>query len=271
MHRTSIQPPSAISTSGSLYGCQRRRPSQAPSPYLQQEAIRRARSHITRRREATDCRSTGSSSVSAGGDDVPTAAEVSRSAVPAGRTGRQAAAELSTWLWGLVKAIPPSILAFLSLWVFVFFPWLRPWEPPVERRISITDLVLGERDKDLGDGVVVNAIFFVVEAVGYDADDVAVEWLEYDVQTRQRLEEMPTPEPWGVIDFDTRSDRVIGEIDVPPPENHPGCVFVRVLLRPDRPNGDAALLDAADSAAFHPTNGTDPDCPDATPAVPPLR
>jgi len=185
---------------------------------------------------------------------------------------RHAFTDLFTWLWDLVKAVPPSILAFLSLWVFVFFPWLRPWEPPVERRISITDLVLGERDKDLGDDRLVNVIVFVVEAFGYDADDVRVDWLEYDVQTRQRLAEMPTPEPWGVIDFDTRSDRVIGEIDVPPPEDHAGCVFVRVRLRPDTSNGDtAALLDAADSAAFDPINGTNPDCPDATPAVPPLR
>jgi hypothetical protein len=189
-----------------------------------------------------------------------------------GGPGRRALMDFSTWLWGLVSAVPPSILAFLSLWVFVFFPWLRPWEPPVERRISITDLVLGERDKDLGDGRFVNAIFFVVEAFGYDDDDVAVEWLEFDVQSRRRLAEIPTPQPWGVIDFDTRSDRVIGEIDVPPPENHPGCVFVRVLLRPETSSGDtAALLDAADSAAFDPLDATNPECADATPAVPPLR
>lgn len=189
-----------------------------------------------------------------------------------GGSARRTLTELSTWLWGLVSAVPPSILAFLSLWVFVFVPWLRPWEPPVERRISITDVVLGERDKDLGDDVFVNVIVFVVEAFGYDGDDVTVEWLEYDLQTRQRLRELPTPEHWGEIDFNTRSDRVIGEIDVPPPEDHAGCVFVRVRLRPYTTTGDAeALLAAADSAAFDPFTGMNPECPDATPAVPPLR
>jgi hypothetical protein len=176
------------------------------------------------------------------------------------------------WLWGLVKAVPPSILAFLSLWLFVFFPWLRPWEPPVERRIAISDLVLGERDKDLGDGRIANAIFFEVEALGYDADDVAVDWLTFDVQTRRRLEEMPTSERWGIIDFDTRSDRVIGEIDVPPPVDHPGCVFVRVLLRPVTASVNAAaMLDAADTPAFDPSDAMNPACADGTPAVPPLR
>jgi hypothetical protein len=215
--------------------------------------------------------STDSSSLSAAGDAAPTAAEVSQTFRRAGSTGWQALTNLFTGLWGLVNAVPLSILAFAALWVFVFFPWLRPWEPPVERRVSITDLVLGERDKDLGDDRLVDVIYFVVKAFGYDADDIAVEWLEYDVQTRQRLAEMPTPQYWGVIDFDTRSDRVIGEINVPPPEDHPGCVFVRVFLWPDRANGDSALLDAADTAAFDPLDSANPACADGTPAVPPLR
>ncbi len=205
-------------------------------------------------------------------DDGPPSESASSGFGRAGASARQALANVFGWIWGLFQAVPTAILAFLSLWIFVFFPWLRPWEPPVERRISINELALAERDKDLGDGRLVNAVYFVVEAYGYDGDPVSVDWLLYDVQTRQRLAEMQVPRRWGVIDFSTRSDAVMGEIEVPPPENHPGCVFVRIFLHPNSPNANtAAILDAADTAAFDPIDATNPQCPDATPAVPPLR
>lgn len=203
------------------------------------------------------------------------------------------------WIWTLIKAVPPSVLGFLSLWIFVFAPWLRPWEPPVERHISIADLVVGERDKIGEDGVVVNTVYVVIDAVGYDADDVDLFWLELDQQGQYRLDETSDAQLAQTLDFNTRTDRALGEIDVPVPVDHPGCIFVRVMLRVRPPDdrstsrldaaGDAigdgmrwlldlsvpeprepALLDVADTAPFDPNDPSNNGCLQST-AEPPLH
>jgi hypothetical protein len=165
----------------------------------------------------------------------------------------------------------PALLTLIAL-AFSLFPWLEPTPPPEVRSVTVTELVLGERNKELGDGRSANAIFFEVETVGYDAEDIAVDWLVLDALTRERLDEVQTPIRWGVIDIGTRSDRVVGEIEVPPPANHEGCVIVRVLLRPHVVAGETPevpdtglLLDVADTTPFHPYDPTNASCPE--PAV----
>jgi hypothetical protein len=167
----------------------------------------------------------------------------------------------------------PALLTLIAL-AFSLFPWLEPTPPPEVRSVTITELILGERNKDLGDGRTANAIFFEVETVGYDAENIAVDWLVLDALTRERLPELDTPIRWGVIDIGTRSDRVVGEIEVPPPSNHAGCVFVRVLLRPHlvtsaTPELPATglLLDVADTAAFDPYDPTNASCPESAVAA----
>jgi hypothetical protein len=165
----------------------------------------------------------------------------------------------------------PALLTLIAL-AFSLFPWLEPAPPPEVRSVTVTDLILGERNKDLGDGRTAHAVFFEVETVGYDAEDIAVDWLLLDAATRERLAEMDTPIRWGVIDIGTRSDRVVGEIEVPPPADHAGCVFVRVLLSPHVVAGETPespdtglLLDVADTATFDPFDPTNASCPE--PAV----
>ena len=185
-------------------------------------------------------------------------------------------------VWPVFLAGLPALVTLIALSLRLF-PWLEPTPPPEVRSVTITELVFGERNRDLGDGVIANVVFFEVEAVGYnaedDADDITVDWLMFDAQTRQRLEERLTPERWGVIVFGTRSDRIMGEIIVPPPVNHVGCVFVRVQLQPfavaseraaessegsamvESAGGDL-MLDVADTPPFDPFDPTNPDCPD---------
>jgi hypothetical protein len=164
-------------------------------------------------------------------------------------------------------------LVTLVALTFSLFPWLEPAPPPDVRSVTITQLVLGERNKDLGDGRIANSIYFEVETVGYDAENIAVDWLVYDAVTQERLDEPPEPVRWGVIDIGTRSDRVVGAIEVPPPADHAGCVFVRVFLTPYQAAGQTPepydprlLLDVADTAAFDPYDATNDRCP-ASPAA----
>jgi hypothetical protein len=185
--------------------------------------------------------------------------------------------------WGVVLAVlavVPGIVAFLGL-VFALFPSLKPPPPTEVRSIAVTRLALGERNRDLsdvpGDDRVANVVFFEVESTGYVADDLAVYWLVLDAQSRERVDEKPLSARWArTIDFNTQSDRVVGTINVPPPSDHPGCVFVRVLVQAnalsggDEPTEDLPLLDAADSPPFDPNDIENPSCPDAPARLPPL-
>lgn len=168
--------------------------------------------------------------------------------------------------WPLFVSGLPALLTLIAL-AFSLFPWLEPTPPPEVRSVTITDLALWERNKELDDGRTVHTVIFEVETVGYDAEDIAVDWLVIDAVTRERLAEHTTPLRWGVIDIDTRSDRIVGEIEVAPPSNHVGCVFVRVVLQPHTvPGGTPVLaparlmLDVADTAAFDPYDATNAAC-----------
>jgi hypothetical protein len=184
--------------------------------------------------------------------------------------------------WPLFLAGLPALVTLIALSLRLF-PWLEPTPPPEVRSVTITELALGERNREFEDGVIANVVFFEVEAVGYDAqeddDDIAVDWLVFDAGTRQRLEESLIPEHWGEIVFGTRSDRIMGEIVVPPPVDHVGCVFVRVQLQPFAAtseqeatspagivpissSGEQWVLDVADTAPFDPFDPKNPDCPD---------
>ena len=187
-----------------------------------------------------------------------------------GRTSNQGVWKAA---WPFFLSALPALVTLIALSLRLF-PWLEPVPPPEARSVTITDLAFAERNRNLGDGVVANAVLFEVEAVGYNADDaaddIAVEWLVFDAATRQRLAEQPDPERWGVIVFGTRSDRVVGEIVVPPPANHAGCVFVRMQLQPlalaagaaEVDGGADLMLDVADTPPFDPFDPTNPDCPD---------
>jgi hypothetical protein len=171
--------------------------------------------------------------------------------------------------WPALVAGVPALVTLVAL-MFSLFPWLEPAPPPEVRSVTITQLVLGERNKALDDGRVANSVFFEVETVGYDAENIAVDWLVYDAVTQERLDEPEIPVRWGVIDIGTRSDRVVGEIEVPPPADHVGCVFVRVFLTPFLRAGQTPetvdsrlLLDVADTDAFDPYDPTNDRCPDS--------
>ena len=178
--------------------------------------------------------------------------------------------------WPALLAGIPALLTLAAL-TFSLFPWLEPSAPPAVRSVTITELALGERNTHLGDGKIANSVFFDVEIVGYDADDIAVDWVVYDARTRERLRERPDATRWGVIDIGTRSDRVVGEIHVPPPADHNGCVFVRVLLQAyletagtpaSASSGTSLLLDVANTAPFDPHDAANPVCPDIMPSAP---
>jgi hypothetical protein len=193
------------------------------------------------------------------------AAEAAQAAVESAQAQRMEWSSLRAMLPLFISGLP-ALLTLIAL-AFSLFPWLEPTPPPEVRSVTVTELILGERNKDLGDGRTANAIYFEVETVGYDAEDIAVDWLVLDAVTRERLAEVDSPIRWGVIDIGTRSDRVVGEIEVPPPANHDGCVFVRVLLRPHVVAGETPeepdtglLLDVADTAAFHPYDPTNASC-----------
>jgi hypothetical protein len=175
-----------------------------------------------------------------------------------------------------LKGAWPLLLVGLPAWVtllgltFGLFPGPEPVTSPPVRSVAVTDLGLAERDRDLGDGRVANAVVFAVETAGDVADDIAVDWLVLDSQTKRHLPESPSPERWGVIDVDTETDRVVGEIIIAPPADHPGCVVVRVFLQPAAAVSAAAdestgrlLLDVADTTAFDPIDPFNPACPDS--------
>lgn len=206
-----------------------------------------------------------------------------RGAAPAlaGMNAPPAPTSLGVWkaAWPFFLSALPALVTLIALSLRLF-PWLEPVPPPDVRSVTITDLAFAERNRELGDGVVANVVLFEVEAVGYNADDegddIAVDWLVFDAATRQRLAEQPDPERWGVIVFGTRSDRVVGEVVIPPPANHAGCVFVRLQLQPlalaagaaATGEGAGLMLDVADTPPFDPYDPMNPDCPDDPEAGP---
>lgn len=168
-------------------------------------------------------------------------------------------------LGAVITAALPALATFFGI-VFDLFPALTPEAPIEVRGVTVGEVSLAERNSDRGDGRWVNVVLFEIEAVGYDADTIAYTTLTLDAATRERLPEQG--EESGVLDLDTRTDRVVIRLDVPPPGTSPGCVVLRVLLFPGagvegglltQPDAMPFLLDYADTAPFDPY---DPSCPD---------
>jgi hypothetical protein len=162
----------------------------------------------------------------------------------------------------------PALVTVIGL-TFRLFPGLQPAASPPLRSVTITDLGLAERDRDLGDGRVANAVVFAVETAGSVADDIAVDWLVLDAQTKRHLPDSPSPERWGMIKIDIEDDRAISEFVIIPIADCPARAMVRVFLQSAASLSAAAdestgrlLLDVADTAAFDPIDHFNQACPD---------
>src|SRR5215204_4918649 len=152
---------------------------------------------------------------------------------------RSTAASVMAWAFGAFNAIPTAILGFLSLWLFVFFPWLRPWEPPVERKVTIANVTIAEpRFTFPSTQEPMTVVLFDVEAVGYDAVPLEVATLWLDAATGERVG--ANLDLHGKLTKPTRTDTSVVWLDVPQPPptafprsasgQRPPCFRVRVLI-----------------------------------------
>jgi hypothetical protein len=213
----------------------------------------------TRAGEATASPRSGSRTAPANGAD----GRRSGAADQAGQTSagdRGSAGDYFKSAWPVFLAGLPALVTLVAL-TFDLFPALRPVTPPEVRRVQVSNAAVVERQRTQPDGEVVNVVFFDVEAVGYDADGIEVATLWIDEATRRRIE--PDLQRHGILTTNTRTDRVVGWVDVPypfalPPDSS-GCLFVRVLLYVAPEEGEAEaidrapyLLDYADTTPFDP-------------------
>jgi hypothetical protein len=173
--------------------------------------------------------------------------------------------------WPVFLAGLPALVTLAAL-TFDLFPSLRPVVPPEVRRVEVTEAAVVERNRTLPDEEV-TVVFFAVEAVGYDADAITVATLWMDAATLERVEADLVPH--GVLTTNTRTDRVVGWLDVPYPYELPasssGCLFLRVLLYPTSGEGEGRdateppdrapfLLAYADTEPFDPYYADDRSC-----------
>jgi hypothetical protein len=167
-----------------------------------------------------------------------------------------------------VAALVTPLVTFITLWLLALVPWLRPWEPLEERRVSISDARAAERRLTLpGDREEVTVVTFNAEAVGYAADPIAVATLWIDPMTGRRVH--PTFEFHGYLVSTAKSNQSVGWLDVPYPtlpDGAQGCLILRILLllapedgldateMPDivEPSQDMPLLAYTDTAPFEP-------------------
>jgi hypothetical protein len=153
-------------------------------------------------------------------------------------------AAVATSMVALLAAFLTPLLAFATLWLFAFFPWLRPWTPPEERRVSIDNAVVAERRFTLPEsGEEVTVVTFDAEAVGYAADPISVATLWLDPVTGMRVE--PTMLVHGNLVSSAMTNRSVGWLNVPYPTlpaDVQSCLVLRVLLLL-APEGDTDLSD----------------------------
>lgn len=149
-----------------------------------------------------------------------------------GETMRQ----FATQAWPLLLTVIAGVTSLLTLLGLFYdrFPALRPVEPTEVRRVEVTNAAIVEHRSMLPDQVPVEVVFFQADAVGYDTDDITVATLWLDAATLQRAEpELQKHAEWTTF---TRSDRIVGWLDVRYPVRRPegssGCLFVRVFLYP---------------------------------------
>src|SRR5215211_5787382 len=87
-------------------------------------------------------------------------------------------------LVAFIAVVTTPFLAFLSVWLFALFPWLWPWSPAEERRVSISEATVAERRFVLPeDREEVTVVTFNAEAVGYAANNITVATLWIDPVT----------------------------------------------------------------------------------------
>jgi hypothetical protein len=168
--------------------------------------------------------------------------------------------------------LAPTILTLATL-IFLFFPELKRLTPPEVRGVSLSDVALGAQRPGAVQGSITNEVLFTVEAVGYEADEeIGAAWERFDARSLESLDD-GKPTGWGHrFNFETRNDRAVGRLYVPPPVTLPStrCVFVRVSVFLAPVGNDVAtpgpdwLLDYADTRPFDPYDGDNPDCPHAT-------
>jgi len=180
---------------------------------------------------------------------------------------RQAVAGLLAGAATLATAGPASIVAIITVWIFAIFPGLRPWEPPAEQKLTVSNAVVAERNHTMADREERTAIYFDIEAIGYDRQPVLVATLWLDAITGERIE--PEFVPHGVLESNTRTNRWVHWLNVEYPDlpaDSTGCLVLRVLLflmpegepvsaanlASDALNQRAPLLAYADTEAFDP-------------------
>ena len=180
---------------------------------------------------------------------------------------RQRFAALLSGVFAFIKAVPASLLAFVTVWLFAFFPWLRPWTPQESRQVSIANAAVAERAFTRPESrEEVTVVTFEAESVGYAADPITVATMWIDPTTERRVE--PHLVLHGNLVSTARSNKSVGWLDVPYPtlpDGVQGCLKLRVLLllapkggfdpevtKMTEPDEQAPLLAYADTPAFEP-------------------
>jgi hypothetical protein len=181
----------------------------------------------------------------------------------------------------------------VTLWVFSVFPGLRPWEPPVVRKVTISDVAIAEPRLGGGDMNPVSVVLVDVTVQGYVGDYLEVWTLWLDERNDDRISTRAGPSGptyHGRLKVDTATDTVALWLHAEPPTPEEmlgmsGCYFVRVVLMvaPDErgfplltaatptptalvradPLASRTLVAHADSPAFDPFRKERPKVPNA--------
>jgi hypothetical protein len=169
--------------------------------------------------------------------------------------------------WAVILAAIGGATAAVTL-LFQLFPGLVPDPPPPERRVEISRASVAERQRITETGIVVDVVYFEVEAIGHEDNEIAVATLWIDAETGQRLE--PDWQMHGrVSPATTLTEHVAIWFPVTYPFSLPrgssGCVFLRIAVYEWVSEGtpparvgdpDSLLLAVADTepiALFDPT------------------
>ena len=171
-------------------------------------------------------------------------------------------------IMSLFNAVPTQFLAFVTLWLLAFFPWLRPWVPPEVRSVSISHAAVAERRLTLpGSREVVSVVTFESDVTGYTANPIVVATVWIDAFTQRRVE--PELTLHGTLVSTAKTNQSIGWLDVRYPTLPPdvqGCLILRVLLllapdngldfsqmpRVTEPTEEMPLLAYTDTPPFEP-------------------